>query len=159
MRTSQSQHSEASRALLLEKPVQVPSTGLQISKGQSSIQNAQGQISNLQLPCHKPSSQLGSSCGIELFQQPRKDTCSDQRKGSRCSSIVKSKGQDSNFSGRSSGYEGDEENSNANLMELNTRKKSSKIHTTSLLATSSLDLYKKRPLSPTVKAKHAGARK
>lgn len=138
--------------------MQVPSTGLQISKGQSSIQNAQGQSSNLQLPCHKPSSQLGS-CGIEVVQQPRKDTVSEQRKGSTCSSIVKSKGQGSNFSGRSSGYEGDEENSNANLMERNTRKKFSKIHTTSLIATSSPDLYKKRPLSPTVKSKHAGARK
>lgn len=139
--------------------MQVPSTGLQISKGQSSIQNAQGQSSNLQLPCHKLSSQLGSCCGIEVVQQPRKDTFSEQRKSSRCSSIVKSKGQGSNFSGRSSGYEGDEENSNANLMECNTRKKFSKIHTTSLLATSSLDLYKKPPLSPTVKSKHAGARK
>lgn len=116
-----SQHPEASQSpLLLDNPVQLHPTVLQDREGNSSAWNTQGQDASLQSPGLEPQSLVGPGHDAQAPQE-RLTVASSHLGNARSSeSDVRSmrhscleKGSD--ISQLSSGYEGDEENSELSL--------------------------------------------
>lgn len=115
-----SQHLEASPALLLDKPVQLPPTFLQGTEGDSGPWNAQGQGASLQRPV-EPQPPGWPRHDAAATQEPLRASGSDPGNAWGSESTLTSMppcslDQSSDTSHRSSGYAGDEENSEVSLV-------------------------------------------
>lgn len=153
-------HSEASRGSTssTEQPVQVSTTVLQQRTEKSSIWTAQGKSSKRQLSPLEAPSQAESQHGTEVTQEPPTESSSDQGSQSSSTSTVRAEG--SHLGGQGSGYEADEENSDASLMAARSRtvkKKASRAHSPTLPTTPRL--RRKRVGSPTKQPEQTGGEK
>ncbi|XP_036926783.1 protein TNT [Sturnira hondurensis] len=106
---------------LLDKPLQLPPTFLQDREGDSCAWNAQGQDASLQSPCLENQSPLQPHHDTRATQEPLRVSSSNLENARSSESSVRSTRhcsleKSSDISQLSSGYAGDEENSEVSLV-------------------------------------------